>query len=97
MEFEKELIRQFDIDIPYILALVKKYHDSNCEDADLIKDIIRCITSSPKLRDKKDLIEGYLQVIKEGKDVDVYEVVQNYFRQQMERELKAIICEENLK
>ena len=97
LEFEIELIRQFDIDIPYILALVKKYHDSNCEDADLIKDIIRCITSSPKLRDKKDLIEGYLHVIKEGKDVDVYEEWQNYIRQQMERELKAIICEENLK
>lgn len=97
LEFEIELIRQFDIDIPYILALVKKYHDSNCEDADLIKDIIRCITSSPKLRDKKDLIEGYLHVIKEGKDVDVYEEWQNYIRQQMEKELKAIISEENLK
>ena len=97
LEFEIELIRQFDIDIPYILALVKKYHDSNCEDADLIKDIIRCITSSPKLRDKKDLIEGYLHVIKEGKDVDVYEEWQNYIRQQMERELEVIISEENLK
>ena len=97
LEFEIELIRQFDIDIPYILALVKKYHDSNCEDADLIKNIIRCITSSPKLRDKKDLIEGYLHVIKEGKDVDVYEEWQNYIRQQMEKELKAIISEEDLK
>ena len=40
---------------------------------------------------------NYGETINEGKDVDVYEEWQNYIRQQMEKELKAIISEENLK
>lgn len=30
--FEIELIRQIEINIDYILMLVKKYHDSHCDD-----------------------------------------------------------------
>ena len=97
LEFEMELIGQVDIDIPYILALVKQYHDSNCENQEIIMDITRSVTSSPRLRNKKDLIDGYIKAIKPGKDVDVYEEWQQYIGQQKEKELCTIITEEHLK
>ena len=34
--FEVELLRQIEINIDYILMLVKKYHDSHCEDKEEI-------------------------------------------------------------
>ena len=97
LEFEMELIGQVDIDIPYILALVKQYHDSNCENQEIIMDITRSVTSSPRLRNKKDLIDGYIKAIKPGNDVDVYEEWQQYIGQQKEKELCTIITEEHLK
>ena len=97
LEFEMELIAQADIDIPYILALVKKYHDSNCEDVEIMMDITRSVTSSPRLRVKKDLIDGYIKNIKPGEDVDVYDEWQQYIAQQKEREIADIIASEHLK
>lgn len=97
VEFEMELISQIQIDIPYILALVKKYHDSNCEDQEIIMAITRSVTSSPSLRDKKDLIDGYISTIVPGEDVDVYDEWQKYIEQQKTKELDAIINDENLK
>ncbi len=97
LEFEMELIAQADIDIPYILALVKKYHDSNCEDLEVMLDITRSVTSSPRLRDKKDLIDGYIRTIQPGKDVDVYEEWQQYIAREKEREIADIIESEHLR
>ncbi len=97
LEFEMELLGQADIDIPYILALVKQYHDSNCENQEIIMDIARSVTSSPRLRDKKDLIDGYIKTIKPGKDVDVYEEWQHYIGEQREKELSTIISDEHLR
>lgn len=92
-----ELLNQVDIDIPYILALVKKYHDSNCEEAEVLQNIIRSVTSSPRLRDKKDLIESYIQQLKPGDDIDVGEEWASFIMQEREKELAAIISDENLK
>ncbi len=97
LEYEMELIAQVDIDIPFILALVKKYHDSNCEDLSIIMDITRSVTSSPRLRDKKDLIDGYIKTIKPGTDVDVYDEWQRYIDEQKENEIATVISDEHLK
>ena len=35
--FEVELIRQIEINIDYMLMLVKKYHDTHCEDKDVLE------------------------------------------------------------
>ena len=35
--FEVELIRQIEINIDYILMLVKKYHDKHCEDKEVLE------------------------------------------------------------
>lgn len=39
--FEVELIKQIEINIDYILMLVKKYHDTHCEDKEVLITIVR--------------------------------------------------------
>ena len=97
LEFEMELINQVDIDIPYILALVKKYHDSNCEDSELLKSIIRSVTSSPHLREKKDIIDGFIQTVKPNTDIDIFDEWQKFVAGKREEELSEIINAEKLK
>mgnify|MGYP002513043052 CR=1 FL=1 len=41
--FEIELIKQIEINIDYILMLVKKYKDGNCENKEIVVDIRRAV------------------------------------------------------
>ena len=54
--FEMELIKSIEVNIDYILGLVKKYHESNMEDKEILVTIQKTIMASPDLRNKKDLI-----------------------------------------
>lgn len=51
--FEVELIKQVEINIDYILMLVKKYHDTHCEDKEVLITIRKAVDASPELRSKK--------------------------------------------
>ena len=51
--FEVELIKQIEINIDYILMLVKKYHDTHGEDKEILITINKAIDASPELRSKK--------------------------------------------
>ncbi len=93
--FEIELIKQIEINIDYILILVKKYHDSHGEDKEILISIHKAIDSSPELRSKKALIENFIEGINEVDDVmDEWHA---YVAAEREKELSTIIAEENLK
>ena len=92
--FELELIRQIEVNIDYILLLVKKYHDSNCQDKEVVGDITRAIDSAIELRSKKDLILNFINYSKPG---DVYEQWHEFVEAAREEELDRIIMDENLK
>ena len=66
--FEIELIRQVEINIDYILMLVKKYHDTHCEDKEVLITINKAIDASPELRSKKQLIETFIAGINDVDD-----------------------------
>lgn len=93
--FEIELLKQIEINIDYILMLVQKYHDSHREDKELLINIQKAIDSSPELRSKKVLIENFINGINEVEDV--VSEWRSYVAEEKEKELKAIIAEENLK
>jgi len=93
--FETELIKQVEINIDYILLLVKKYHDSHCQDKELIVSIEKAINSSPELRSKKLLIEAFLANINDVEDV--LSEWRSYVVEEKERQLMEIIQEERLK
>lgn len=92
--FEIELLKQVDINIDYILMLVQKYHDGHCKDKLLIADIERAIKSSYELRNKKDLIDAFIDGL-ESRD-DVTADWERYIAEAKQRELSAIVEEENL-
>lgn len=93
--FEVELIKQIEINIDYILMLVKKYHDTHCEDKEVLITIKKAIESSPELRSKKQLIETFIAGINDADDV--MNEWRDYVVEQREEELQTIIKEEKLK
>ncbi len=93
--FEVELIRQIEINIDYILMLVKKYHDSHCEDKSVLIDIQKAVDASPELRSKKDLIESFIAGVNTVEDVMAE--WHEFIAEKREQELIDIIRSENLK
>lgn len=93
--FEIELIRQVEINIDYILMLVAKYHESNCEDKSILVSITKAVNSSIQLRSKKELIEHFIETVNASTNVD--EDWRKFVREQKETDLEAIIGEEKLK
>ena len=93
--FEVELIRQVEINIDYILMLVKKYHDTHCDDKEVLITIRKAIDASPELRSKKQLIETFIAGVNDVDDVMAE--WNTYVSEQREKELAKIIQEEKLK
>ena len=93
--FEVELIHQIEINIDYILMLVKKYHDTHCEDKEVLITIRKAVDASPELRSKKQLIENFIAGINEVDDV--MDEWNNYVAQRREQDLDEIIVEERLR
>ncbi len=94
--FEMELVKQVEINIDYILALVKKYKDQNSKDRELtLQDIDRAIKSSPQMRNKKELIDAFVKSITPSSDVD--DDWNTFVRTKMQEEISDIIKTEHLK
>ena len=93
--FEIELIKQIEINIDYILMLVQKYHDSHCDDKEVLVTIKNAVNSSPELRSKKALIETFIAGVNDM--TDVMQEWQSFISKEKECQLAAIIKEENLK
>ena len=90
--FEMELIKQVEINIDYILMLIKKY--STKKDKEIIITIQKAIDSSMELRSKKDLIMNFINSLTANIDID--ENWKEYIDKQKDIELNKIILDENL-
>ena len=92
--FEMELIKQIEINIDYILQLIKQYHEDHTKDKEILVDINKAIDSSVELRNKKDLINQFIT------SLDVASVVdadwQKFVDKKKIEELDQIIKKENL-
>ena len=95
--FEMELIKQVQVDISYILQLVQQYHDSNCQDKTIIVNIRKQVEASPDMRDKRDLIEKFIESMTPEKGKNVGDDWETFIEQEKKRQLDAIISEEHLK
>lgn len=93
--FEMELVKQVEVNIDYILMLVAKYHDGNCEDKEILVAIDKAIKSSLQLRSKKELIENFIATINTSTDVNTD--WQRFVREQREADIQTLITEEKLK
>ena len=93
--FEIELIKQVEVNIDYILMLVAKYHDSNCQDKIILADIEKSISASVELRSKKALIEGFIAQMTVTTSVDKDWI--EFVKSQRDRDLEQLISEEGLR
>ena len=93
--FEIELIKQVEVNIDYILMLVEKYHDGNCEDKEILATIRKAVDASIQLRSKKELIEQFISRV--NVESSVQSDWRRYVSEQEEADLTAIISGENLK
>lgn len=92
--FEMELIKQIEINIDYILELIKKYHDDHTKNKEILVDINRAIESSVELRNKKDLIEQFIHSLDISSVVDEDWIT--FVEKKKKAELEKIIEEEKL-
>ncbi|MEI7890823.1 MAG: type I restriction endonuclease subunit R [bacterium] len=92
--FEMELIKQVEINIDYVLGLIKKYHEDHTKNREILADINKAIDSSVELRNKKELINQFVS------SLDVHSVVDDDWQKFVEKkkveELEEIISKENL-
>lgn len=93
--YEIELVKQIEINIDYILLLVAKYKDSHGEDKEVLVSIRKAMDSSPNLRSKKKLIEGFIARLNDIDDVLLG--WRDFVSAKKEQELDVIIQEEKLK
>ena len=92
--FEMELIKQIEINIDYVLGLVKKYHEDHVKNKELLIAINKAIDSSVELRNKKDLINQFIASLDINSVVD--EDWQKFVKKKKNEELERIIKDENL-
>ena len=92
--FEMELIKQVEINIDYILELIRKYHEGHVKDKEIMVSINKAIDSSMELRNKKDLILQFIQSLTPGAAVS--DDWHTFVVEKKMEELDRIIAEENL-
>ena len=95
--FEVELVKQIEVNIDYILMLVKQYHDSNCKDKEILVTIQKAVDSSPTLRSKKKLIEAFIEDVNDSDGNDIIGDWNDFVFEKREEELEDIIKDEKLK
>lgn len=95
--FEMELIKQVEINVDYILMLVEQYRETHGdnEGKEIRAQISRAANSSPSLRNKRDLIEDFVDTVSLTHPVD--KQWQEFIERRRARELDAIITEEKLR
>ena len=94
--FEIELIKQVEINVDYILMLVQQYRAAKGDggDKEIRAAIDRAVNASPSLRNKKDLIEQFVDSLSATSDVDTAWTA--YVVAKRAEELDQIITEEGL-
>ena len=92
--FEIELVKQIEVNIDYILNLIEKYHESNMKDKEILISVNKAIMASPDLRNKKDLIEEFINSL-DG-ETNVFNDFASFMNSKKKEELDKIIKDENL-
>jgi len=94
--FEIELIKQVEVNVDYILMLIEQYLKAKGtgQDKEIRATIDRAVASSPSLRNKKDLIEQFVDSVSITAKVDAAWLA--FVAARRAEELDRIIAEESL-
>jgi type I restriction enzyme R subunit len=89
-----ELVKQLEITIDYILECISQYHLGNQQDKKLLLDINKAIESSMELREKKELIEQFINSLTVSTEVS--RDWRTFIDEKKLEEFDSIISEEGL-
>jgi type I restriction enzyme R subunit len=95
--FEIELVKQVEVNVDYILMLVEEYRKKKGwgEDKELKATIFRAVDAAPTLRNKRDLIEDFVESVSVSGDVG--EEWKRFVGERQAQELEEIIASEGLR
>ncbi len=95
IEFEIELVKQVEVNVDYILMLVKRFIEAGeGGDEEVRAEISRAVDSSPSLRNKKDLVEAFVDSVSVNTDIE--EGWRRFIEGKRAVELDALIADEKL-
>ncbi len=92
--FEIELVKQVEINVDYILILVKELQGAGGADKEILAKISRTVASSFTLRSKKDLIEKFVSSV--NNQTDVVSHWKDFIEGEKKAELDELIQSEGL-
>ena len=95
LNLKLNLSDRLEINIDYILMLVEKYHEGNCEDKGILTSIRKAVDASIQLRSKRKLIEAFISRV--NVDTQVTTDWCRFVFEQEENDLAEIIAAEKLK
>lgn len=95
--FEIELVRQAEVNVDYILALVTKFHETNCQDKNILTSIDKAVDASIELRSKKELIHDFINIYSSRGNNEIHDAWHQFIKTERESELNQIIKENNLR
>ncbi len=93
--FEMELMKSIEINIDYILFLVGQLDGNESHDREIIIKAIKSVEASPDLRNKKELIEDFID--RHTPENEVHDQWHEFVRQSQQQQIEDIISSENLK
>ncbi len=97
--FELELIKQVEINVDYILDLIRQLNESGVDhaaDKEIKASISRAVDSSMSLRSKRDLIESFISRVNVQYVAEIDEAWAQFIAEQRSQELEQIIEDEKL-
>lgn len=93
--FEMELMKSIEINIDYILFLVGELDGNENHDREIIVKAMKAVEASPDLRNKRELIEEFIN--RYTPDNDVHDRWHEFVRQSQQEQIEEIIKTEGLK
>ncbi len=95
--FEIELVKQVEVSVDYILMLVQKWRDEHPEgqDVEIRVEINRALDASPSLRNKRDLVQQFVDSVSLHGAID--DQWRAFVAARREAELAQIVSEERLR
>lgn len=99
VEFYIDLLKSEDIDLGYIMKLIKEKSNNYTNYDDFVSDIIKIVKSNFTIRSKENLISRYLKktdLEKLKTEDDVTETFYKFAKEEKDKAIKKVIEEENL-
>ena len=101
IDFEIELLRKDSINVAYIVSLIKNLNSKESSFAKDVEFILRTLESVPSLRNKRELLEKFIEenkaILTFDSKEDIEDNLAEFLKKEKEKAIQDMINEEELK